>query len=82
MSFVNNIDLGEKVSFIRNKYGFASMTALENMKNSMWIITNLNSLPPPDIALLVEYERDPHIRQRLFVRFEEIMSNEGSYKQK
>ena len=82
MSFVNYIDLGSKVSFIRNKYGFASMVAIENMKNSVWIVTNLNALPPPDVALLVEYERDTHIRQKLFVRLEEIISSESSYKRR
>ena len=73
---MNIIHLNKQVTYIRNKYGFASMETIHNLKNVTWIVTNLNTLAPPDVALLAEYERELNLRSKILERFESIMRSE------
>ena len=55
--------LYEKTSSIRKKYGNASLKVVENYQNCAWIMGNINILKPGDVATLVEYNREPSIRE-------------------
>lgn len=61
-------DLYQKTSNIRKKYGSASLKAIENYRNAAWIMENINVLAPGDVATLVEYNREPSIRELLIQR--------------
>lgn len=65
MDYVNYSDLYKKTSSIRTKYGGANLQAIENYKNSAWIMKNIHVLKPNDVATLVEYNREPSIRALL-----------------
>lgn len=65
MDSVKYPDLYQKTSNIRKKYGGASLQAIENYKNSAWIMENIHVLKPNDVATLVEYNREPSIRALL-----------------
>jgi hypothetical protein len=71
MDSIKYPNLYEKTSSIRRKYGSASLKAIENYKNSAWIMENMNMLQPGDVATLVEYNREPSIRalliQKLYI---------------
>ena len=54
-----------KASKVRLKYGFAQQNTSQNIQNSAWIMENIHKLPPPDIALLAEYNRDVNVRKIL-----------------
>ena len=65
MDYLKYPKLYEKTSSVRKKYGGASLKAMENYKNSAWIMENMNILQPGDVATLVEYIREPSIRALL-----------------
>lgn len=66
MDSVKYPDLYKKTSSIRTKYGGgASIQAIENYKNSAWIMGNIHVMKPNDVATLVEYNREPIIRALL-----------------
>ena len=65
MDSIKYPDLYKKTSNIREKYGGASLQAIENYKNSAWIMENIHFLKPNDVATLVEYNREPSIRALL-----------------
>lgn len=65
MDSIKYPDLYKKTSSIRTKYGGASLQAIENYKNSAWIMENIHILKPNDVATLVEYNREPSIRALL-----------------
>ena len=76
LPILNKNQLYGQTTYIRKKYGYASINTITNCKNAPWILNNLHSLPPSDVALLVEYERDEHIRAKVLQRFQEITSSE------
>lgn len=58
-------DINRKISEIRKKYGCAKMTTINNLHSSIWISENLLNLEPADIALLVEHNNDPKLKDVL-----------------
>lgn len=64
-------------SAIRKKYGYASIQTHNNVQNSAWIMQNLHSLSLPDVALVVEYNRDPNVRVKIMERIHDIKSSIG-----
>ena len=58
-------DVSKIASDIRNKFGMSKEETKNNLQNSAWIMQNLHHLEPPDIALLAEYNRDVHVREKI-----------------
>lgn len=70
-------DVYALASSVRKKYsGYASAATREHLQDSTWILNNMDSLPPADIALLAEYNRNvrEHIVQRLRQIYAAIVS--------
>ena len=61
-----------RASQVRRKYGLAKQDTCQNVQNSAWIMSHLESLAPPDIALLAEYNRDSNVRKLLVNKLDVI----------
>lgn len=66
-------------TMIRNVYGFANVTTMINVRNNQWILEHLETLSPPDIALIAEQNRDARVRelvvQRMYSTLKVVQNN-------